>query len=86
MDLPGRHQGSQSAGSFGRAQLPQSFGFDLADALARDVEFLADLFQGVLALAADPEAQPDHLLFLGGERLEDAGRAGSDLPRTRQGG
>ena len=28
----------------------------------------------MLALAADPEAQPDHLLFLGRERLEDAGR------------
>src|SRR5204862_5310008 len=41
LDLPGGHQSPQAAGSFRRAQLPQSFGFDLADALARDVEFLA---------------------------------------------
>jgi hypothetical protein len=34
-------------------QLPQRLGFDLSDALARDVEFLADLFEGVLALAAN---------------------------------
>jgi hypothetical protein len=35
------------------SKLPQRFGFDLPDALAGDVEFLTDFFEGVLALAAD---------------------------------
>ncbi len=51
-------------GAFGGPQLPQRLGFDLADAFAGDVELLADLFERVLALAADAEAQADDLLFL----------------------
>ena len=46
-----------------RPKLAESLGFDLADAFARYVEFLTDFFQGVLALAADAEAQPDHFLL-----------------------
>src|SRR5258708_33151327 len=61
--LPRRHQRPQPSCTLGRAQLPQCFGFNLPDALARDVEFLADLFECVLALAADAEAQPDHFLL-----------------------
>ena len=55
------------------AQLAQGLCFDLANALAGDVEFLADLFERMLALAADAETQPDHFLFLRRKRLQDAG-------------
>src|SRR5438477_12062782 len=61
------------AGSLGRPELAQRLGFDLANALARYVEFLTDLLQRMFALAADAEAQPDHLLLFGGKRLEDVG-------------
>ena len=43
--------------------MPQGLGLDLPDPLARDIELLADLFEGVLALAADAETQPDYLLL-----------------------
>ena len=55
-------------------QLGQCLGFDLADALARNVELLTDLLQGVLAITADPISPPNHLLFLGRERLQNARR------------
>ncbi len=55
----------QVARSFRRTKLAQSLGFNLANTLAGDVEFLADLFERMFPLAADAEAQPDHLLFLG---------------------
>jgi hypothetical protein len=35
--LPGGHQRAQAAGSLWGAQLAQSFGFDLANPLTRDV-------------------------------------------------
>ena len=41
-----------------RTKLPQCLGFDLPDALARDIKLLPDLFQSVLPLAADAEPQP----------------------------
>src|SRR5580704_16629441 len=69
--LPRGQQRTQVAGAFGRAQLAQGLGFDLADAFAGDVEFLTDFFQRVLALATDAEAQADHLLLLGRQGLED---------------
>src|SRR5579863_1571719 len=56
-----------------RTKLAKRLGFDLADALAGYVEFLTDFFQGVLALAADAEAQPDHFLFLGRQRFQNIG-------------
>src|ERR1035438_6010294 len=71
--LSGGHQRAQAAGAFRGAQLPQRFGLNLANALARDVEFLADLFQGVLALTADAEPHPDYFLLLRGKRLQNAG-------------
>src|SRR6266508_243341 len=55
-------------------ELPQRLRLDLADALARDLEVLADLLQRVVALLADAEAHPEHLLLAGGER-------GEHLPR-----
>ena len=53
------------AGAFRGAELAQSLGFDLANAFASDVELLADLFERMLALAADSETKPNHLFFLG---------------------
>src|SRR4051794_28260132 len=76
--LPGCHQGAQASSPFWSAQLAKGFGFDLADTFPSDVELLADFFQGVLALAADSEAQTDHLLFLWRKSLEDAGRLVAD--------
>ncbi len=55
----------------GRTELAERFGLNLSNALAGDIELLADLFKRVLALAADAEPQPDHFLFLGRERLQD---------------
>src|SRR5579883_1969382 len=57
-----------------RTKLAQSLSLDLADALARYVKFLTDFFKRVLALAADAEAQPDHLLLFGRKRLENVRR------------
>ena len=42
----------------GVAELSKRLGFDLADALAGDVETLSDLFEGVVALLTDAKAQP----------------------------
>src|ERR1035441_8051859 len=57
--------------TFRRAKLAQRLGFDLPDALTGDVEFLTDLFQSVLALAADAEAQPDHFFFFRRQGLQN---------------
>src|SRR5262245_42532373 len=51
-------------------QFPERLRLDLADALARHGEALADLLEGVLAAVADAEAHLDHLLFARRERLE----------------
>src|SRR5499427_691501 len=45
------------------AQLAQRLGLDLADALARDVELLADLFQRVVGVHVDAEAHAQNLRF-----------------------
>src|SRR2546425_10445107 len=52
-------------------ELAQGFGLDLADALPRDGEVLADLLQRVLAAVGQAEAQPQHLLLARRERVED---------------
>src|SRR5437879_7853522 len=52
------------------AELAERLGLDLTDALARDVEAPADLFEGVLALLADAEAETQDLLLLGREHRE----------------
>src|SRR5258708_3870604 len=77
--LPGGQQSAEMPCTLRRTELPQSLGLDLADALARDVELLADLFKRVLALAANAEAQTDHLLLLGRKRLEDVGGLVADV-------
>ena len=43
-------------------QLAKHLGFDLPDALAGDVEVLSYLFQGVIALLANPETHAQNLL------------------------
>src|SRR5450432_2491305 len=84
----GSHQGPQAARCYRRAQLTKRPGFDLADALARKVVLLTDLLQGVRALAADPKSQPNHFLFPGRERPQDARRlianAGRDYSIDRR--
>ena len=47
----------QLLGPAGVAELAEGFGFDLADALAGDVELLAHLFQGAGAAVLDAEAE-----------------------------
>src|SRR5579863_7930251 len=66
-------------GALRRTELAQRLGFNLPDTLARDVELLADFLERVLALAADAEAQADHLLLLGRKRLEDVGGLVADV-------
>src|SRR4249920_3493141 len=56
-------------------QLAQRLRLDLADALARDLEVLADLFERVVALLADAEAHAQDLLLARRQRLEHAAGA-----------
>src|SRR5207245_8608632 len=58
----------------GVAELAQGLGLDLADALASDLEVLADLLERVIALLADPEPHAKHLLLARRERLQDLAR------------
>src|SRR5205085_347284 len=56
----------------GVAQFPKRLSFDLPDALARDGEVLADLFERVLAaVVAEAEAHLDDLLLARGERRQN---------------
>src|SRR5690606_4003603 len=50
----------------------KSLRLDLTDALAGDVEVLADFFESVVALLADAEAHAENLLLARREGLEDA--------------
>ena len=50
------------------AELAQGLGFDLADALARNLEALADLFESVLGAVLQAEAHLDDALLARGER------------------
>src|SRR5271170_1444221 len=59
--------------TFRRAKLAQRLGFDLPDALTGNVKFLTDLFESMLALAADAEAQPDDFLFFRRQGLQNVG-------------
>src|SRR5438874_553146 len=52
-------------------QLAQCLGLDLADALAGDIELLADFFQRVVGVHLDPETHAQHLRFARRERVED---------------
>src|SRR5438876_1127518 len=51
-------------------QLAQGLGLDLPDALARDVELLADFFERVIGVHLDAEAHAQHLCLARGERVE----------------
>src|SRR5271170_907559 len=57
--------------AFRRAKLAQRLGFDLPDAFTGYVKLLPDLFESVLALAADAEAQADHFLFFRRQGLQN---------------
>src|SRR5262249_40019598 len=65
----GLQEGAQLAAARGVPQLAERLGFNLADALARYVELLTDLFQGVLAAVAEAEPHLDDLLLARAERL-----------------
>src|SRR5262245_58687652 len=52
------------------AQLAERFGLNLPDALTRDREALADLFERVLTFLADTEPQAKDLLLLGRQRRQ----------------
>src|SRR5438128_2216749 len=54
-------------------ELAQRLGLDLADALARHRELLADLFQRVVGIHADAEAHAQHALFAWRQGRQDAG-------------
>src|SRR5665213_1448474 len=77
--LAGGQQRAQAPGPFWSPELPKRFGFDLPDAFACYVELLADLFERVLAFAADAEAEPDHLFLFGRQGLEDTGSLVPDI-------
>src|SRR6185312_10098189 len=52
------------------AQLAQRLRLDLADALARHLEVLTDLLEGMVGLLADAEPHAEHLLLARRERRE----------------
>ena len=47
-----------------------SFGFDLADAFAGDVELFADFFQRVVGVHFDTETHAQHFRFAWRERVQ----------------
>src|ERR1700761_5038417 len=57
----------------GVTELAEGFGFDLADALARDGEVLSHFFKRVLTAILQAEAHFDNLLFARTERLKNFG-------------
>src|SRR4029079_6237363 len=56
------------------AQLAERLRLDLADALPRDLEVLADLFERVVRLLADAEAHAEDLLLARRQGLQDLTR------------
>src|SRR5438105_4795138 len=74
---------AQLARAAGVLELAQRLGLDLADALARDGELLADLFQSMVGIHADAEAHAQHALLAWGQRRQNA-RGG--LPQIRLNG
>src|SRR4029078_10643318 len=63
-------EGLQALAARRGAQLSQRLALDLSDALARDLEVLADLLEGVVGLLADAEAHAEGLLLARRERRE----------------
>jgi len=64
---------------FRGSKLAQRLRFNLTDALSSDVKLLPNLFQSVLALAADAEAQPDHFFLFRRQGLQNIGGFVADL-------
>src|SRR5216683_1874932 len=64
-------EGLQLAAAAGVTELAESLGLYLADALACDLEGLADLFEGVLGAVFEAEAHLDDALFTRCQRAED---------------
>src|SRR2546428_3797663 len=64
-------------------ELAQRLGLDLADALARDRELLADLFQRVVGIHADAEAHAQHALFAPRQGRQDAGGGFAEIRLNR---
>ena len=56
------------------AQLSESFGFDLPDAFASNLEVLTDLFQCMVGRFTDAESFAQHLFFSWRQRLEGDAR------------
>src|SRR6266571_2015452 len=65
-------------------QLAQRLGLDLADALARDRELLADLFQRMVGVHADAEAHAQDTLLARRERGEHARRGLAQIRPDRR--
>src|SRR5258706_16084428 len=61
---------AQPLGARRMAQLAQRFGFYLPDALARDVELLANFFERVIGVHLDAETHAQHLGLARRERIE----------------
>src|SRR5208283_441524 len=65
------HERAQLARSRRMPQLPQRFGFDLADAFTGDGERLSDFFERVLAAVFQAEAHLDDFFFARSQRAQD---------------
>src|SRR5436190_24382954 len=61
-------------------ELAQRLGLDLADALTRDRELLADLFQRVVGIHADAETHAENALLA---RCDGSEHAGGGLAQVR---
>src|SRR6185437_12266861 len=67
----------------GVLELAQRLGLDLADALARHRELLADLLEGVVGVHADAEAHAQHALLARRERSQHPRRAFAQVALDR---
>ena len=60
----------QTVAAGGVTQLAQGLGFDLADALAGNIELFAHFFQRVVGVHVDAETHTQHFGFARGEAFE----------------
>ncbi len=74
-------EGLQLAAAAGVTELAQGLGFDLADALAGDLEGLAYLFEGVFAAVFEAEAHLDDTLFARRQGPKHLGRVLLEVDR-----
>src|SRR6478752_7158709 len=71
VDLLGIEEAVQLADTRRVAHLAERFGLDLTDALAGDLELLADLLERAAVAVHEAEAQRKHAALALGERVED---------------